>query len=59
MDENLTDNERVEQLKAWWRENGWFLIGGVALGALALFGWNQYTAYAITDSKRRARSTRP
>ena len=45
MDENLTDNERVEQLKLWWRENGWFLIGGVALGALALFGWNQYQAY--------------
>ena len=45
MDENLTDNERVEQLKLWWRENGWFLIGGVALGALGLFGWNQYTAY--------------
>ena len=45
MDENLTDNERVEELKRWWRENGWFLIGGVALGALALFGWNQYTAY--------------
>jgi predicted negative regulator of RcsB-dependent stress response len=45
VDENLTDNERVEQLKLWWRENGWFLIGGVALGALALFGWNQYSAY--------------
>ncbi len=45
MDENLTDNERVEQLRVWWRENGWFLIGGVALGALALFGWNQYSAY--------------
>jgi predicted negative regulator of RcsB-dependent stress response len=45
VDENLTDNERVEQLKLWWRENGWFLIGGVALGALVLFGWNQYTAY--------------
>jgi predicted negative regulator of RcsB-dependent stress response len=45
VDENLTDNERVEQLRLWWRENGWFLIGGVALGALALFGWNQYTAY--------------
>jgi len=45
VDENLTDNERVEQLKLWWRENGWFLIGGVALGALALFGWNQYQAY--------------
>ena len=45
MDENLTDNERVEQLRVFWRENGWFLIGGVALGALVLFGWNQYTGY--------------
>jgi predicted negative regulator of RcsB-dependent stress response len=45
VDENLTDSERIEQLKLWWRENGWFLIGGVALGALVLFGWNQYTAY--------------
>ena len=45
MDENLTDSERVEQLRQFWRENGWFLIGGVALGALLLFGWNQYTSY--------------
>jgi predicted negative regulator of RcsB-dependent stress response len=45
VDENLTDNERVEQLRQFWRENGWFLIGGVALGGLLLFGWNQYTAY--------------
>jgi len=45
VDENLTDSERVEQIKQFWRENGWFLIGGVALGALLLFGWNQYTAY--------------
>ena len=45
MDENLTDSERVEQIRQFWRENGWFLVGGVALGALLLFGWNQYTAY--------------
>jgi predicted negative regulator of RcsB-dependent stress response len=45
VDENLTDSERVEQLRQFWRENGWFLIGGVALGALLLFGWNQYIAY--------------
>jgi predicted negative regulator of RcsB-dependent stress response len=54
VDENLTDSERVEQLKLWWRENGWFLIGGVALGALALFGWNQYTAYRDHRSEEAA-----
>lgn len=52
MDDYLTDEERVEQLKRWWRENGWFLIGGVALGALALFGWNQYQAYLDRDAEQ-------
>ena len=45
MDDYLTDKEQVEHLRQWWRENGWFLIGGVALGGLAIFGYNQYFAY--------------
>ena len=45
MDENLTDQERVELLKNWWRENGWFLIGGAAIAALGYLGYNQYQAY--------------
>jgi predicted negative regulator of RcsB-dependent stress response len=54
VDEYLTDEERVDQLKKWWRENGWFLIGGVALGALALFGWNQYKGYVDRNSEQAA-----
>jgi predicted negative regulator of RcsB-dependent stress response len=45
VDDYLSDKEQVERLRQWWRENGWFLIGGVALGALALYGYNQYFAY--------------
>jgi len=45
VDEYLSDNEQVERLRSWWRDNGWFLLGGVALGALGLFGYNQYNAY--------------
>jgi predicted negative regulator of RcsB-dependent stress response len=45
VDDYLSDKEQVERLRQWWRENGWFLIGGVALGALAIFGYNQYFAY--------------
>jgi predicted negative regulator of RcsB-dependent stress response len=47
VDEYLSDNEQVERLRTWWRENGWFVIGGVALGFLALFGWRQYGEYRI------------
>ncbi|HEX6997751.1 MAG TPA: tetratricopeptide repeat protein [Gammaproteobacteria bacterium] len=45
MDEYLSEREQIERIRTWWRENGWYLIGGAALGALALFGWNQYQAY--------------
>lgn len=45
MDDYLSDKEQVERLRQWWRENGWFLIGGAALGLLALYGYNQYFEY--------------
>ena len=45
MDEYLSEKEQIERLRQWWRENGWYLLGGATLGALLLFGWNQYQAY--------------
>ena len=54
MDEYLSDKEQVERLRQWWRENGWFLIGGVALGLLALYGYNQYFAYQDRQSEAAA-----
>lgn len=51
MDDYLSDKEQVERLRQWWRENGWFLIGGVALGLLAIYGYNQYSAYQDRQSE--------
>ena len=45
MDEFLSEKEQIAQIREWWRENGWYLVGGVALGVLLLVGWNQYRAY--------------
>ncbi len=45
MDEYLSDKEQLERVRQWWRENGWFLIGGVAIGLLALYGYRQYFVY--------------
>jgi predicted negative regulator of RcsB-dependent stress response len=44
MDE-LSDKEQLEQIRAWWRENGWYVFGGIGLGILLLVGWNQYGAW--------------
>ena len=45
MDEFLSEKEQLEQIREWWRENGWYLMGGLALGVLILFGWNRFNSY--------------
>lgn len=54
MDDYLTDKEQAERLRQWWRENGWFLIGGVAIGLLALYGYRQYFAYQDRQAENAA-----
>jgi predicted negative regulator of RcsB-dependent stress response len=45
VDEYLSEKEQIEKIRQWWRENGWFLIGGAVLASLAYIGFNQYQAY--------------
>lgn len=45
MDPYSTDAETVEQLRAWWRENGLWIIGGIALGAAVLLGWRWWSEW--------------
>jgi predicted negative regulator of RcsB-dependent stress response len=47
--DQYTDDERVEDLKKWWQENGASIIAGVTLGVLAIFGWQYWSSYR--DSK--------
>lgn len=54
MDDYLSEKEQVERLRQWWRDNGWFLVGGAALGGLALLGWNQYVAYQARTAEKAA-----
>ena len=40
--EDLSDNEREEQLRRWWSENWLWIFGGVVLGLGALAGWQYW-----------------
>ncbi len=45
MAEQLTDDEQVEALKKWWKENGTAILVGVIIGVSAIVGfwkWNQH-----------------
>lgn len=50
--EDLSDNEREEQLRQWWSENWLWIFGGVALGLGALAGWQywQKSRFAAAES---------
>jgi predicted negative regulator of RcsB-dependent stress response len=40
-----TDEEKVEAIKKWWKENGLSVVGGAAIGLAAIFGWRAWINY--------------
>lgn len=47
MDELLSEKEQIERMRAWWSDYGFYVIGGVVLGAAILFGLNYYQSEQI------------
>lgn len=43
-----TDEERVEAIKKWWKENGLSIVLGVGIGLGAIFGWRAWMDYQET-----------
>ena len=50
-----TDEEKAEELKAWWRSNGTSVIAGIALTVAGMFGWNQWKEHKVTQSEGASR----
>lgn len=42
MEEYLSEREQWDQIKAWLRDNGLWIIAGVVVGAVGLAGWHWY-----------------
>lgn len=42
MELEQTEQEQVEALQKWWRENWLALVGGLVLGVGAILGWQYY-----------------
>lgn len=45
MSEYLSDKEQWEQIRIWVRENGLWVVAGVALAAAAIQGWRWWQAH--------------
>lgn len=42
MDVYAHEKEQIEGIKAWWRENRWYIAGGLVVAALAVGGWRMW-----------------
>lgn len=56
MDEYMSEKEQLEWLRSRARQNGPWILAGIALGALALFGWRLWQDHV--DRVARAASAR-
>ncbi len=39
------DEERLDQVKQWWKEYRWTVIGGISAGVIGVGGWTGWTEY--------------
>lgn len=51
MAEHLSDEQRVEELKKWWDENGKAVIAGIVLGLGGLLGWKGWVYFQETQAR--------
>jgi predicted negative regulator of RcsB-dependent stress response len=49
-----TDEQKVEAIKKWWKENGVSVVAGIVIGLAAIFGWHEWNKYQ--DSIRQQAS---
>lgn len=42
-----TEEQQLEAIKKWWKENGNMVIAGIVLGLIVIFGWRYYVDYQI------------
>ena len=52
MEIHQTEEEQVEAIKKWWRENGTSVVVGVVLGIAAIFGVRYWFDYQKTQSQQ-------
>ena len=54
MDDYLSEKEQLEAIREWWREYGWYLLGGVIVGVAILTGYRQYGSYQLNQAEAAA-----
>ena len=46
-----SDEEKAEELKAWWKANGTSVITGLALAIAGMFGWQEWQKHQVSQGE--------
>lgn len=49
--ENATEQEQLEAIRKWWKENGAAIVAGIVIGLGAVIGWQQWNAWQVRQSE--------
>lgn len=50
-----SDEEKAEELKAWWKTNGVSVIAGISLAIAGMFGWQQWQKHELTQAEEASK----
>lgn len=56
MDVYTTEEQQVEAIKTWWRDNGKAVVLGAIIGLGALYGWRYYQSAQTTGQAQASQS---
>ncbi|MBW3566468.1 MAG: tetratricopeptide repeat protein [Proteobacteria bacterium] len=45
------EKEQIEEIKLWWRENRWFILGGLVISIAIVAGWRYWQEYRQEQSE--------
>lgn len=45
------EQEQIEEIKSWWRENRWYILGGLLISAVAVGGWRMWLQHQQTQAE--------
>ncbi len=51
MDHYETEEQQVEAIKRWWRENGAAVIAGIAIGVALILGWQWWVSHRTQQAE--------
>jgi predicted negative regulator of RcsB-dependent stress response len=56
---DFEEQERLAELKGWWEDNRWYVLGGVVAAIVAFGGWKAWQGYQARQHADAAAMFRP